>query len=303
MTKEKGILRKLKRRIRLIVQIGFVALSNGYINGFLSGTIYRGQTKKLCVPGLNCYSCPGALGSCPIGSLQAVLGSQKYQFSYYIIGIIMAFGAFFGRIICGWLCPFGLVQDILHKIPFPVKIHKVKGEHYLHYLKYIILILFVIIAPLVFTNVVGMGTPWFCKVICPSGTLLGGVPLILSNSSLRESLGFLFHWKLGILLFILIASIIIYRPFCRFLCPLGAIYGCFNKVSFYRYYINKEKCTNCKKCQMVCKMNIPVYETPNSSECIRCGVCKRECPTNAIEDSFSQIYHLFYEKKCSKEGN
>lgn len=205
-----GILTKLRNHIRLVVQIAFTAVSNGYVNGFLGGTIFKGSTKNLCVPGLNCYSCPGALGSCPIGSLQAVLGSRKYQFSFYVIGFLMAFGAFFGRFICGWLCPFGLVQDLLHKIPFPVKIRKVPGDKFLKYLKYIILVVFVIILPMFAVNLLGNGDPWFCKWICPSGTLFGGIPLVSANPPLQEAIGFLFNWKMGILILIIVLSIVIY---------------------------------------------------------------------------------------------
>ncbi|MFD1405245.1 4Fe-4S binding protein [Robinsoniella peoriensis] len=291
-----GILTKLRNHIRLVVQIAFTAVSNGYVNGFLGGTIFKGSTKNLCVPGLNCYSCPGALGSCPIGSLQAVLGSRKYQFSFYVIGFLMAFGAFFGRFICGWLCPFGLVQDLLHKIPFPVKIRKVPGDKFLKYLKYIILVVFVIILPMFAVNILGNGDPWFCKWICPSGTLFGGIPLVSANPPLQEAIGFLFNWKMGILILIIVLSIVIYRPFCRYLCPLGAIYGCFNKVSIYRYKVDDKKCINCKKCQKVCEMNIPVYETPNSPECIRCGKCKKSCPTGAISSTMSKLYGTFYKK-------
>ncbi|WP_070041707.1 4Fe-4S binding protein [Robinsoniella peoriensis] len=291
-----GILTKLRNHIRLVVQIAFTAVSNGYVNGFLGGTIFKGSTKNLCVPGLNCYSCPGALGSCPIGSLQAVLGSRKYQFSFYVIGFLMAFGAFFGRFICGWLCPFGLVQDLLHKIPFPVKIRKVPGDKFLKYLKYIILVVFVIILPMFAVNLLGNGDPWFCKWICPSGTLFGGIPLVSANPPLQEAIGFLFNWKMGILILIIVLSIVIYRPFCRYLCPLGAIYGCFNKVSIYRYKVDDKKCINCKKCQKVCEMNIPVYEMPNSPECIRCGKCKKSCPTGAISSTMSKLYGTFYKK-------
>lgn len=119
------ILHKIRANIRLCVQIVFAALTNGYLIGFMEGKIYQGPSKKFCVPGLNCYSCPGAVASCPIGSLQAVLGSNNYKFSFYIIGFLMIVGSLFGRFICGWLCPFGLVQDLLYKIPFVKKIKKV----------------------------------------------------------------------------------------------------------------------------------------------------------------------------------
>ena len=174
-------IKKQRKHLRLWVQVLFTALTNGYVIGFTEGKIYRGTSKKLCVPGLNCYSCPGAVGSCPIGSLQAVLGSKNYKFSFYVIGFLMIFGSLMGRFVCGWLCPFGLVQDLLHKIPFIKKIKKVPFDRYLRYLKYVILVVFVIAMPLLLVGESGYGSPWFCKLICPSGTLLGGIPLVAKN--------------------------------------------------------------------------------------------------------------------------
>ena len=119
------------KHLRLIVQACFAALTNGYVRGFLEGKIYSGPLKQLCVPGLNCYSCPGALGACPIGALQAVLGSRGRKFSFYVLGFLLAVGAVCGRFVCGWLCPFGLFQELLHKIPFPRKIKKLPGDRIL----------------------------------------------------------------------------------------------------------------------------------------------------------------------------
>lgn len=272
------------RRLRLWVQIGFIALTNGYVNGFLKGKIYTGNTKALCVPGLNCYSCPGALGSCPIGALQAVLGSRNYKFSFYIIGFLMLVGAVFGRFICGWLCPFGLIQDLLYKIPFVKKIRKLPGDRWLRWLKYVILAVFVVIMPLFVVDIIGQGTPWFCKLICPSGTLTAGIPLVVLNPGLRAAIGWLFGWKLFLLVGIVLLSILTYRPFCRYLCPLGAMYGWFNPIAFYRFQIDEKACTKCKACQKVCKLDIPVWEKPNSVECIRCGDCKKSCPHKAIKN-------------------
>lgn len=150
-------IKKQRKHLRLWVQVLFTALTNGYVIGFTEGKIYRGTSKKLCVPGLNCYSCPGAVGSCPIGSLQAVIGSKNYKFSFYVIGFLMIFGSLMGRFVCGWLCPFGLVQDLLHKIPFVKKIKKVPFDRYLRYLKYVILVVFVIAMPLLLVGESGYG--------------------------------------------------------------------------------------------------------------------------------------------------
>ena len=156
------------------------------------------------------------------------------------------------------------------------------GDRFLKYLKYGILVGFVLVLPLTVLDIVGQGQPWFCKYICPSGTLFAGIPLIASNPPLQAALGWLFTWKIVILAVLVFLSVLVYRPFCRYLCPLGAIYGLFNPIAFYRYRIKKEKCTKCGKCRKTCKLDIPVYSKPNSPECIRCGACRRSCPHGAI---------------------
>lgn len=277
---------KKTNRIRLLVQALWTALTNGYLYGFINGRIYTGRAKVLCVPGLNCYSCPGAFGSCPIGSLQAVLDSRNFTFSCYVFGTLMVFGSVFGRFICGWLCPFGLVQDLLYRIPLFKKVRTIPGDRWLRYLKYVVLVLFVIILPSVVVNFTGAGEPWFCKYICPSGTLMGGIPLLLTNPDLRAALGGLFTWKASLMVGILLLSIKVQRPFCRYLCPLGATYGLFNPIALYRLKVNEDTCITCKKCQSVCPMNIEVWKKPNSMECIRCGACRSGCPTGAISNKF-----------------
>lgn len=269
-------------KIRTGVQAAFTALSNGYYAGFLSGKIYQGESKQLCLPGLNCYSCPGALGSCPIGALQAVSNDKNFSISMYTIGFLMITGALLGRLVCGWLCPFGLFQDLLYKIPFVKKNRIVPGDRYLKPMKYVVLALFVLILPMVLMNEFGLGEPWFCTYICPSGTLMAGWPLLLANEGLRSSIGLLFGWKTLLLLGFIILSLSIYRPFCRWFCPLGAIYGLFNPVSIYRHQHNQLTCQSCGTCNKVCKLNLQPYDKPNSVECIRCGECIKSCPTGAL---------------------
>lgn len=277
-----NIFKRTLSNSRLMVQIGFTAITNGYLIGFAKGKIYRGSSKKVCVPGLNCYSCPGAIASCPIGSLQAVIGSKNFRFSFYVIGFLMIIGVTLGRFVCGWLCPFGLVQDLMYKIPSK-KIKKVPWDKKLRYLKFIILGVFVFGMPLLIRGESGYGTPWFCKLICPSGTLFGGIPLVSMNPSLQRITGFLFNWKMSILAITLISSVFIYRPFCKYICPLGAIYGVFNKFSLYSYKVDEGLCNKCGACEKKCNMNVKVYENPNSIECIRCGDCIKNCPKKAIK--------------------
>ena len=110
------------------IQALWAFITNSHVTGFVTGKIYTGKLKNACVPGLNCYSCPGAVGACPIGSLQAVIGSWNFKMAYYVVGFLIFIGAMVGRLICGFLCPFGLIQDLLNKIPFPKKIRTFKGD-------------------------------------------------------------------------------------------------------------------------------------------------------------------------------
>ncbi len=274
---------------RHIIQAAFFALTNGYIIGFISGKIFQGNTKAVCVPGLNCYSCPGALGSCPVGSLQAVLGRSGNYISYYVLGFLVLFGVILGRLVCGFLCPFGLVQDLLHKIKLPKLRLSEKLDRALRWLKYVVLVLFVILFPMFLTDEFGLGSPYFCKWICPSGTLFGGLPLISTNESLRGLVGALFAWKVSVLIVLLVLSIFIYRPFCKYLCPLGAFYALFNKVSIFKMHYEQSKCVGCNACNRTCKMNVPVTKDINSPECIRCGDCKRGCKFGAIKSEWRII--------------
>lgn len=257
---------------------------NGNLKGFIEGKIYTGNSKTICVPVLNCYSCPGAIGSCPIGAMQSVSNTPKFNISHYVLGLLVLFGITGGRIYCGYLCPFGFFQDMLYKIK-SIKLKHGKILNVLKYLKYVILLVFVFILPVITKDVLGMSDPMFCKYICPSGTLFAGLPLIGLNPLLQDALGGLFIWKLSLAILIVILSIILFRPFCRFLCPLGAFYAIFNGISFYKFNIN-DNCISCGKCKKACGYDIYTKETPNSPECIRCDECIKACPVNSIEKEF-----------------
>ncbi|MCR5196474.1 MAG: 4Fe-4S binding protein [Pseudobutyrivibrio sp.] len=268
--------------IRKAIQAIFGILTNGYFKGFLTGTIYQGPLKRFCVPGMNCYSCPGALGACPIGAMQSVFDGRRRRFAFYVVGYLAAIGLLVGRFICGWLCLFGLIQELLYKIPTPKFKVPERLDKILRYFKYVLLILFVFALPFFYRSSFGAGDPFFCKYICPVGTLEGGIPLVLLNSGMRAAAGALFRWKFAILIICILASIFIYRPFCKYMCPLGAFYGLFQKISLLRLSINEDACINCGACQNICKMNVDPVKNPNSAECIRCGECVKACPKAAL---------------------
>ena len=270
----------LLARFRGWIQAGATLLTNIHLPNFLKGGLYQGKGKAICVPGLNCYSCPAASGACPIGSFQAVVGSSKFRFSYYITGFLILLGVLLGRVICGFLCPFGWFQELLHKIP--TKKLSTKKLKPLTYLKYVVLLVMVVLLPVLVTNQLGMGDPFFCKYLCPQGVLEGAIPLSLANAGIRAALGSLFKWKFIVLLTVIVLSIVFYRPFCKWLCPLGAFYALLNKVSLFQMQVDQSKCVSCGKCAKVCKMDVDVTKSPNHTECIRCGMCIRACPTDAV---------------------
>lgn len=273
---------------RRLIQLYAALLTNANLRGFISGftgddAIFQGKSKYACAPGINCYSCPGAIGSCPLGTLQNEL--KGHSIPYYIFGIIFLYSILFGRFICGWLCPFGLVQDLLHKIKTP-KIKKSGVTRVLSYFKYVVLVLFVF----VFT-IFGV-VPAFCKYICPAGILEGALALLpidaLSDTpKLFSMLGPSFTWKFSLFVCIAVACIFMYRVFCRFICPLGAIYSLFNKVSFFGIKLNKHACTNCGRCISKCKVDI---KHVGDHECISCGECIDVCPTKAISWKGPKIF-------------
>ncbi|EOS74785.1 MAG: 4Fe-4S binding protein [Lachnospiraceae bacterium] len=272
------------KRIRLVVQLLFTIVTNGYLYGFLNGKIYRGNLKYVCVPGLNCYSCPGAAASCPIGALQALLNQRGFQIPFGVLGFLFLFGSLMGRFVCGWLCPFGLVQDLLHKIPVFRKIKRLPFHHVLKYGKYAVLILFVGVGS-VFLFGGFAKVPAFCKYICPSGTFFGALPLLAVNESLRSQIGGLFFWKASLMIFILFLSVKCYRPFCQYLCPLGAVYGLFNRFSLVQIHWEKDICISCGACERACPVALSKMEISCSSECIRCGRCVEACPVKCLHFS------------------
>ena len=277
--KHKGVSRFLSR-FRGFIQAGAALLTNIHLPNFAKGGLYQGKGKYVCVPGLNCYSCPAASGACPIGAFQAVVGSSKFRFSYYITGFLILFGVLLGRFICGFLCPFGWLQDLLHKIP--TKKFSTKKLKPLTYLKYVVLVVMVFLLPALMKGDTGIGDPYFCKYLCPQGVLEGAIPLSIANSGIRAALGALFNWKLGVLITVVVLSVLFYRPFCKWLCPLGAFYALCNRVSLFQMKVDKDKCVSCGKCARACKMDVDVTKTPNHAECIRCGMCIKACPTDAI---------------------
>ena len=265
---------------RRLVQLYAALLYNANLKGFIDGHIYSGPLKSVCVPGFNCYSCPGAVASCPLGSLQNALNAAGHTAPWYMLGILALFGVILGRTICGWICPLGLIQELLHLIPVP-KIKKSKVTRNLSYLKYVFLVVFAIAIPIWYGINKGIPFPGFCKYICPAGTLEGAVGLLQNeaNSTSFYQLKILFTRKWVIMLGIGLLCAFCYRSFCRFICPLGAIYGFFNRFSITGVKVDTDRCNGCGLCVRKCQMDV---KHVGDHECISCGKCIDSCAQGAI---------------------
>jgi polyferredoxin len=271
--------------VRRAVQVVAALLQNAYLAFPWTQNIYQGPLKQLCTPGLNCYSCPAAVTACPLGTLQLFLAGVRpalhwgtYRLGFYIMGLLAAVGLVGGRFSCGWLCPFGLLQDLLHRAPLP----KLRLPRGIVWLRYSVLGLTVVILPMALTGAMGYGEPWFCRILCPAGTLqasslLGLIP------ELREQLGGVFALKVAVLSLVLGLSAVSFRPYCRGLCPLGAIYGWFNRYSLIGLEHHPHLCTDCEECARGCLSGLDPRTDQASTECLRCLSCATErCTRGAL---------------------
>ena len=270
---------------RRLVQVYSALLYNAHLKGFVTGEIYRGNTKAACVPGLNCYSCPGATGACPLGAVQNALSATGHRAGWYVLGILLLYGVILGRTVCGWICPFGWIQELLHRIPTP-KIRKSAVTRTLTWLKYIVLAVFVIVLPLWYGLAYDVPLPAFCKYICPAGTLEGAMGLLPTNRDFFSMLGILFTRKYIIMLIVALACVFCYRSFCRFLCPLGAVYGLFNRFSIIGVRVDPDRCNRCGACVGYCEMDV---RRVGDHECISCGKCMEHCGRGAISIQAGKI--------------
>jgi len=250
-----GFLGRILERIDITPQAGLASVIQK------SNNLVELTTKSVCVPGLNCYSCPTAGGACPMGSIQHFIALK--QIPWFAAGSMLAISAVIGRMPCGVLCPFGWLQDLLYKI----RSFKVKLPAWTHYLKYGSLA--ILAGVVVFLT----GDVWFCKM-CPAGIFGAGIPQILLDPGLTRLLGWLFVTKLVILAVTLTLSVFTKRPFCR-VCALGAIFSLGNHVSLFRLRVDKANCNQCDMCYRVCPMEIRPYQNPQNTACIRCLECTR----------------------------
>jgi len=288
--------------LRLKTQLVSLVLLNSWIWGPAG--------RYVCVPVLNCYACSLATTACPIGSISAF--ALVSQIPYYIIGTLGLVGATMGRFFCGWVCPFGFLQDLL----FRIRTRKFRLFRGANALKYLLLFGLVIAAPRFLEEpppppipAWAMGQPGappaasqtptptgsdrvvkqtspsydYCALICPAGTLEAGVPALVINRAVREKMTPKSWMKLGILAFVLVLMVFSRRSFCRMLCPLGAAMALCSRASLLRLETDRSRCTRCHKCVSACPTRArqvpePTRRKEATAECLNCLDCVKVCP-------------------------
>lgn len=263
MSRDRSALGRSPGARRLWTQLASAVVAN---SGLASQRLFPGL-KGCSYPFLNCYACPLAIGACPIGTIQHFVIIRRVPL--LVVGFLGVVGSIWGRMSCAWLCPFGLVQDLLHRVPWPRRKLRVNTRRW-SWVKYVILAVLFLAIPYVTLE------PWFCK-LCPAGTLEGGLPWIALSAPLRGLVGPLFWVKVAILAAFVLTSILLSRPFCRFACPLGATYGLANRWSRVQITVDHDKCTGCGKCDESCPMGLKPYQDLASTDCIRCEECVGTC--------------------------
>jgi len=245
----------------------------------LANSYFLSRYKGFCYPALNCWACPSANFSCPIGALQNSSSSARLALKgdaswhavvpVYVLGTLLLFSALFGRMMCGWLCPFGWFQELLAKLG-----PKLRLPRWTHYLRYVVLVGLVFVVPYL------SGEAWFSK-LCPMGAIEGGIPQPLLRPELRSQIGLMWYIKMAILAATIAAAIVWRRPFCGAICPLGAIFSLMHRWSAWRIAYDRETCTDCLYCVQACPQGLDPRTEVNGHACVGCLECEK-CPFGAI---------------------
>ena len=226
----------------------------------------------VCTPVMNCHGCQFSHFTCPIGVLLHYPG-QFLTIPFLVLGTVLVLGGLFGRFLCGWVCPMGLLQDLLYKIPSP----KFRIPGWMGYGKYAALIGLVILVPWF----AGYTSSWtYCQTFCPTAALQVTIPTIaqgeykigmeatpITGNAISipaverqnsETKQWQPNWPATIKIYITLAFLVLFvfssRIFCKTFCPIGAMMALFNHVSLG-------------------KVKLP-------PKCIRCNRCSNECPTD-----------------------
>ena len=240
-------------------------------------------TERICIPVMNCEACAIAWLGCPIGMIGSNLAFREWPF--LVLGVTLVLGALIGRLFCGWVCPMGLLQDLLYKIRSP----KFKLWRGATWIKYGFLVITVFVLGFIFGKTPDVSPFFFCN-LCPTAAIQVVLPDMLIYQDFAMT--FARSLRLSILVAVMLLSLGVHRGFCKVMCPIGALIAITNRFSLFSLKLNTSSCVSCKKCNSACPMDVPVMESPEGgravnrdTECIECLTCEQVCPTAAISNN------------------
>ncbi len=242
------------------------------------------QWHSICGPVFHCYSCPLATFGCPIGILANY--SALHVVPLLALGTLLMVGAVFGSLVCGWACPFGLLQDLLGRVPLP----KFRLPGFLGWTRFAVLLALVLALPYFYGD-----NRWFfiCR-LCPAGAVEAAVPVNVQQSIATHAIVWLTSTKAAILIVFLIASILMWRPWCTLFCPLGAVFSVCNYISLMFLRFQPARCNDCELCRDLCKYRGPAERRGSDLRCIRCLEC--------VNCRALSVGTVFQKKKEPAEG-
>jgi polyferredoxin len=232
----------------------------------------------VCAPVLHCYSCPLATFACPIGVLANF--SAIHVIPFLALGTLAVAGALFGSFICGWTCPFGLLQDLLDRVPTP----KFVLPNGVGYLRFLVLLGLVIVVPYLWGDGHAL---FFCRV-CPAGALEAAVPNTVHTAIRGEAIVWPTITKSVILVVFVVLALFTWRPWCSALCPLGVIFSVCNGASLLVMRFHRRDCIECVDCRSLCHTGEDARVRVNQIRCIRCLECTR-CRAVTVETAFGRM--------------
>lgn len=302
----KTLLANLKSRFvlmetaRRIVQFFFLILLNSAIFGL--------SIVPLVLPILLSSGLPFRIAGEAISVLQKMIYDSL--FPLLPLASVLLFGVLTGRALCGWICPMGLIQDIL--AVDKTKKFTISPEAHRSYigLKYFILGLILLISTSLFLaqfsregrvyrETLGLFAQAPFNPLNPSDTLFAVLPRLLSNLSISLYIGFehlnitpLLIVRLIILIALLFLAAYVPRVWCRYLCPQGALLALVSRFSLLGLRRDIVRCirVGCRLCEEKCPMKVPILKLPREKitdpECVYCLRCVAACPTKAIKPVF-----------------
>ena len=220
---------------------------------------------------------PSIHALCPFGGLESLYQfftsgsyiSKIFSGTLVLFAITIVLVLLFRRSFCGLICPFGAIQEFFGKLGHKLFKRKLvmpsMFDKLLRYVKYVVLIITIVYAWKTAGLWMAPYDPWSAYAHLPEG---------LGNVWAESAVGLI------ILVITVLGSLLYDRFFCKYLCPMGALYGIIGKLSPFKVVRNENACIDCGLCSKSCPVNIDVQHTlmVTSAECLNCQICVLKCP-------------------------